>query len=284
MIARGKFFAMEMVVDPATMTVDPSLSREEALEKMKGELQELCAAIQQSVVIQSENAFKKAKKIIVFDVESTLIPSQTIGTLLERVKEKVASVVPGANLDLSVEDKMQAFIEHVHLLKGLPVSELKSLGDTIRLNDNTVKLIRILKSMGFKIALLSSGFEFFLKKVFEGLQVDYAFSNSLKVDAAGILTGELEEPVLTSVTKNEILEFIMNVEKISRDQVVAVGDGSLRSHYIKGVGLSIAYKPQIDSVQTDGVLSGDQIVDMLYCLGIPKTEIDRYMEGQPDEP
>jgi phosphoserine phosphatase len=132
--------------------------------------------------------------------------------------------------------------------------------------------------MGFKIALLSSGFNFFVKKIFETVGVDYAFSNTLKVDENGIITGELEEPVLTSITKNKILEFIIKIENINRDQVIAVGDGSARSQFIKDVGLSIAYNPDEATIETDGILSSDQILNVLYCFGIPKTELDKYKE------
>ena len=82
-----------------------------------------------------------------------------------------------------------------------------------------------------------------LIKIFETAGIDYAFSNSLKVDQQGIITGELEDPVINSHTKDDILKFIMNVENIGPDQVIAVGDGSTRSHFIKNVGLSIAFNP-----------------------------------------
>ena len=131
--------------------------------------------------------------------------------------------------------------------------------------------------MGFKIALLSSGFNFFIKKILEEAGVDYAFSNTLKVDDNGFTTGELEEPIITSDTKDEILDFIMNLENINRDQVIAVGDGSIGSHFIENVGLSIAFKPEGTSIQTDGILSGDQILNILYCLGIPETELEKYV-------
>jgi len=142
-------------------------------------------------------------------------------------------------------------------------------------------LIRILKSMGFKIALLSSGFDFFIKRLFEKAEVDYAFSNSMKVDKDGNLTGELEEPVLTSATKNEILEFIMNMENITRDQVIAVGDGSTQYPFMKNVGLSIAYQPEDTDIKTDGIFRSDHIINILYCLGIPESELDRYFEKTP---
>lgn len=102
--------------------------------------------------------------------------------------------------------------------------------------------------------------------------------NPIIVDENGIITGELEEPVITGITKNEILEFIMNLENVNRDQVIAVGDGSTSSHFIKNGGLSIAFKPGEIGVKTDGIFSSDQIINLLYCLGIPKTELDKYLK------
>jgi len=149
------------------------------------------------------------------------------------------------------------------------------------LNPGALELIAILKTMGFKIALLSSGFSFLMKRVFEEAGVDYAFSNSFKADEKGLITGELQEPVITNETKSEILDFIMSVENLKPDQVIAVGDGSTRSHFIKNVGLSIAFKPEDTSVATDGILSTDRISHILYCLGIPKAELDKHLKGNP---
>ena len=146
------------------------------------------------------------------------------------------------------------------------------------MNPGSLELIAILKSMGFKIALISSGFRFFVKKIFEEAGVDYAFSNMLAVDDRGIITGELEEPAITPTSKEEILQFILNMEKIDPEQVIGVGDGSSRSHFIKNAGLSIAFKPGENSIKTDGFLSGDKIISLLYCLGIPKRELDRHLE------
>lgn len=278
MIARGKFFSMEMVINLDKMIIEPSLSREEAIERMKGELKDLCRELNQSVIIQNENTYKRVKKIVVFDVESSLIQESSTRDLLEKIKEKIESMGSSAGFKDDHEDKVQVLIENTQNLKGIPVRVLEGFSETLQLNPGTLELIRILKTMGFKIALLSSGFNFFVKKIFETVGVDYAFSNTLKVDENGIITGELEEPVLTSITKNEILEFIMGIENINRDQVIAVGDGSDRSQFIKDVGLSIAYNPDEATIKTDGILNSDQILNILYCLGIPKTELNKYKE------
>ncbi|MGD2127215.1 MAG: HAD-IB family phosphatase, partial [Desulfobacteraceae bacterium] len=278
MIARGKFFSMEMAIDTSRMHIEPDVPRDEAIDKMKGELKDICKALNQSVVIQSENIYMKGKKLIVFDVESTLIQETSLKGFLETIEGKVKAIDAGTEFREDDENKMQALIENARVLKGIPISDFEKFGKIIELNTGTLELIGILKSMGFKIALLTSGFNFFVKGIFEAAGVDYAFSNTLKADENGIITGELEEPVITSDTKEEILEFIMNVENIHPEQVIAVGDGSMGSHFMQNVGLSIAFKPVEERIRTDGILSGDQIMNMLYCLGIPKAELDRYLK------
>ncbi|MFX0098204.1 MAG: HAD-IB family phosphatase [Candidatus Hodarchaeota archaeon] len=279
MIARGTFFSMEMVIDTNKIVLKDGEDRATALDKMKDELKELCASINQSVVIQSENVFARAKKLVVFDVESTLIQETTIIDFLEKVEGKVKALDGACEFKIDKDNEMQALIDNAMLLKGIPMKDFETFSDCLELNPGTLELIRILKSMGFIIALLSSGFNFFIKKILENAGVDYAFSNTLKVDNNGIITGELEEPIITDSTKNELLEFIMNVKEINRDQVIAVGDGSTRSHFMKNVGLSIAFKPESRAkTESDGVLlSNDKIFNMLFCLGIPKTELEKYL-------
>ena len=282
MIARGKFFSMEMVIDTSHMISEPMGAHGEALDKMKDELKALCAEIRQSVVIQSEDIYKRSKKLVVFDVETTLIQESSLNDFLEKVKRELR--LPEVEMK-SMEEESEAarIVENAQTLKRIPRREFERFSEILQLNPGALELIDALKSMGFKIALLSSGFNFFIKKIFEEAGVDYAFSNTLKVDERGIITGELEEPIITSTSKNEILDFIMNVEQISREQVIAVGDGSTRSHFIKNVGLSIAFKPDEESIKTDGILSSDHIINMLYCLGIPKTELDKYVKQRSPE-
>ena len=276
MIARGEFFSMEMVIDSCNTAIERTLTRERGIEKMKGELKELCTKMSQSVVIQSENIYNRAKKLIVFDVESSLIQEFSIKKFLEKIRGKVLSINRKAEFIGDEGDRMQGLVENARMLQGIPMREFENFGRTLQLNPGSLELIKTLKSMGFKIALLSSGFNFFIRQIFEAAGVDYAFSNNLKVDADGIITGELDEPAITSDSKEEILQFIMTTEDINRDQVIAVGDGSSRSHFIKGAGLSIAFRPDEADIKTDGILSSDQIINMLYCFGIPKTELDKY--------
>jgi phosphoserine phosphatase len=278
MIARGKFFSMEMAIDISQMHLQKGLSRDVAIDKMSTELKGLCRTLNQSVVIQSEDIYQRGKKLIVFDVESTLIQDHSLANFLEKIEGKVGPIDSETKFAVAHEDKIETLIENARVLKGIPISDFEKFGDSLELNPGALELIGVLKSMGFKIALLTSGFNFFTKKIFEAAGVDYAFSNTLKADEDGIITGELQEPIISSDSKQEILEFIMDVEKIGPDQVIAVGDGSIRSHFIENVGLSIAFKPDENSIKTNGIFSSDQIINMLYCLGIPKAELERHLK------
>jgi len=284
MIARGKFFSMEMAINTSRMRVDPPMSHREAIEKMKLALKELCSTLSQSVVIQSENVFNRGKKLIVFDVESSLIQESSLEDFLKRIEGRVHGGDGEAEIRNGGEDRMQALVENARILRGIPVVDLQKFSEKLQLNPGALELIGILKTMGFKIALLSSGFSFLMKRVFEEAGVDYAFSNSLKADEKGLITGELQEPVITNESKSEILDFIMSVENLKPEQVIAVGDGSTRSHFIKNVGLSIAFKPEDASVATDGILSTDRISHILYCLGIPKAELDKQLRKKSSSP
>jgi phosphoserine phosphatase len=278
MIARGKFFSMEMLIDAGGMIAGKPSEAIHTVDKWKGELKDLCAKMDQSVVIQSEDIFSKMKKLVVFDLESTLLDDFSLHGFMEKVRGEI----PSEDHSIRSQDvglgRTESPAEMAKTLKGMPAGDFEKFGDILRLTPGSFELIRVLKSMGFKIALLSSGFDLLVKKLFQQAGVDYAFSNTLQVDPYGIITGQLEEPVITGDTKEEILEFIMNVEKISSDQVIAIGDGSTRSHFIQNAGLSIAFKPGRGSIQADGFLSSDQITNLLYCLGIPKRELSRYFQ------
>ena len=279
MIARGEFFSMEMLIDSTGMATGQDLDRNKAIDHWKSELKNLCAGLDQSVVIQSENIFNKIKKLVVFDLESTLLENFSLKDFLETIKGELKSIDNTIRFFDDDKGQLEAMVGNAKMLKNIPARDLERFNAILRLSPGSTELIRVLKSMGFKIAILSSGFDLFVKKILQEAGVDYAFSNTLQVDENDIVTGELEEPVITDGTKEEILEFIMNVEKISRDQVIAIGDGSTRSHFIKNAGLSIAFKPGEKSIKTDGFLSSDQIINLLYCLGIPKTELKSYLEG-----
>jgi len=279
MIARGDFFSMQMVVDTSRISIPGETN--DPIVQLKADLKQICQQLGQSVVIQDEAAHKKMKKLIVFDVESALIQENSIARMLQALNHLLHAKGERPVQLPERTPRVETLINNTAKLKGLPYAEMQRLAEQLALNPGTVELLGILKSMGFKIALLSSGLEVVLKKLFEGVDVDYAFANTLKVGADGKLTGELEEPLITDESKAHILEFIMNMEHAHPDQVIAIGDGSPRSGFIQDAGLSIAYQPKEGPVTTDGVLKTDQISHVLYCLGIPMVELKKYTEKGP---
>ncbi len=277
MIARGAFFSMEVIIDTSTMNDTSEMSHEACIKKMKSDLKKLCTEIDQSVVIQSGNIYQRNKKLVVFDVESSLVQQASLKKFIKTINGRINTDKKVSGSRETIDGQVGALVDNAKKLKGLSADDLEKHVDILQLNPGTFELIKILKSMGFKIALLSSGFNFFIKKLFETAGVDYAFSNTLEIDETGVFTGNLEQPIITNDTKEELLEFIMQNENISREQVIAVGDGSKSSHFIKNVGLSIALNPENPSIMTDGVLSNDQLLNVLYCLGIPKEELNKYL-------
>ena len=277
MIARGAFFSMEVIIDTSTMNDISGMSHDACIQKMKSDLKKLCAGIDQSVVIQSGNVYQRSKKLVVFDVESSLVQQTSLKIFIKTISGRMYTENDDSGPREIIDGPVEVLVDNAKRLRGLSAADLEKHVDILQLNPGAFELIKILKSMGFKIALLSSGFNFFIKRLFETAGVDYAFSNTLEIDETGVFTGNLEQPIITNDTKEELLEFIMQHENIHREQVIAVGDGSKSSHFIKNVGLSIALNPENPSIITDGVLSNDQLLNVLYCLGIPKEELNKYL-------
>lgn len=277
MIARGAFFSMEVLIDTSTIIDGLDIPHDACVKKMKSELKKLCAEIDQSVVIQSGDIYQRSKKLVVFDVESSLVQQTSLQEFIKTIHARMRADSDAAGQQEIPDGQINVLVDNAKRLKGLSADDFERYVDILRLNPGTFELIKILKSMGFKIALLSSGLNFFIKRIFETAGVDYAFSNTLEVDETGVFTGNLEKPIITNDTKEELLEFIVQNENIRREQVIAVGDGSKSSHFIKNVGLSIALNPENPNIMTDGVLSNDQLLNILYCLGIPKEELNRYL-------
>jgi len=156
---------------------------------MKRELRDLCGTLNQSAVIQSENIFNRGRKLVVFDVESSLIQESSVEEFLKGIQERVNSGEGAGEISDAGEDRMQVLVENVRIPRGMPRAQLEQFSENLQLNPGALELVGILKSMGFKIALLSSDFGFLMKRIFEQAGVDHAFSNSFKAEGRGIHTG-----------------------------------------------------------------------------------------------
>ncbi len=276
MISRGELIAMEMLVDISEVYNPHNQIRWHEFRKS---LQNTCEAIETSHIFQLEGSFDQEKKLIVFDMDSTLVDGETINRIAEETGfgDRVAELTRQA-----MEGKMefrQALRERVKLLKGVKFETLEMIADSLELTPGAAELVHALKTMGYKIALISGGFTIFTDKIKQKLGLDYAFGNKLVV-RDGVLTGEVvENLIIDGQKKGEILQWLASVEKISPEQIVAVGDGDNDRFMLENAGLGIGFQPkEILKQYSDGILTKN-LFGILYCLGLPDKKISQLTEA-----
>ena len=226
------------------------------------------------ISFQKDDMFRRNRRLICFDMDSTLIKTEVIDELADRagVGEQVRTITEAAmrgEIDFS-----ESFKQRVSLLKGLDESVMKEVADSLPIMDGALRLMSVLKKCGFKIAILSGGFTYFgehLKKIFG---VDYVYANELEI-VDGKLTGNYLGDIVDGKRKAELLRLISQVEKIDLEQVIAVGDGANDLPMLNLAGLGIAFhaKPKVkenaqQSISTIG-LDG-----VLYFLGFRDIHMD----------
>ncbi|MCX8119117.1 MAG: phosphoserine phosphatase SerB [Desulfobacterota bacterium] len=270
MIARGELLAMEMAVD----------LRKAHFSELRRELSEVAREIGMDVVFQPEALFKRRKKVIVFDMDSTIVDGEIIDEMAKvlGLEREVATITErGMKGEIDFTESLRA---RVSLLKGLKVKSLESIARSLRLTKGSEELIAALKEMGFKIALISGGFTYFTDYLKKRLGFDYAFGNELEI-RAGRLTGKVKGRVIDARRKAEIMDEICKREGVSREEVVAIGDGSNDRIMVANAGLGIAFNAkEVLKKVADGALTKEHMKGILYCLGITDRDLK---QGEPTE-
>ncbi len=265
MIARGEFLAMEMWID----------LREANFSLLRVALSEVARKIGMDIVAQPESTFKKRKKVIVFDMDSTIVDGEVIDKMakLAGVEKKVKVLTEkGMRGEINF---VQSLRTRVSFLKGLRIKSLESLAETFKLTKGSEELIAALKEMGFKVALISGGFTYFTDILKKRLGFDYAFGNALEIKK-GRLTGRIKGGIIDAQRKAEIMDEICRKVGITRDEVVAVGDGSNDRIMVANAGLGIAFNAkEILRKVADGAITRDHMKGVLYCLGISDLDLKK---------
>jgi phosphoserine phosphatase len=265
MIARGELLAMEMWID----------LRKANFNLLRTDLTAVAKKIRMDVIAQPEHVFKKRKKVIVFDMDSTIVDGEIIDEMarLVGVGEKVeALTAKGMGGEINFVQSLRA---RVSLLKGLGIKRLESIAKTFKLTKGSEELIAALKEMGFKVALISGGFTYFTGILKKRLGFDYAFGNELEIKR-GRLTGRIKGRIIDAQRKAEIMDEICRKEGITRDEVVAVGDGSNDRIMLANAGLGIAFNAkEILKKVADGAITRDHMKGVLYCLGISDLDLKK---------
>lgn len=244
------------------------------LSDMQSQLMQLSAEMEFDFSLQRDNMFRRMRRLICFDMDSTLIQTECIDELAMRagVGDKVKEITERAMR--GEIDFKESFKERVALLKGLDVSVMKDIAEKLPITEGVDRLMEVLKRYGYKIAILSGGFTYFGEYLQRKYGIDYMYANELEVDENGKLTGNYVGEIVDGHRKAELLKLIAQVEKVNLAQTIAVGDGANDLPMISEAGLGIAFhaKPRVvanakQSINTMG-LDG-----VLYFLGFK----DSYM-------
>ncbi len=265
-ISPGKFTSLEVMTEvPAGLDIS----------KVKKDLIKTSTVHRVDMAFLRDNVFRRSKRLIVFDMDSTLIQTEVIDELAMEagVGEKVKAITEKAmNGEM---DFNESLIQRVSELKGLKEEVLETIYQRLPLTEGVFEFIKTVKSLGYKVALISGGFTYFADALKEKLNLDYAFANQLEI-INGELTGKIEGPIINAEQKATLVKLISQQENISMEQVVAIGDGANDLPMLNAAGLGIAYHAKdIVKNQASQHMSHGPMTSILYFLGIPGT-IDKH--------
>ena len=236
-------------------------------EKMQKDLMELASQLDFDVSMQEDTIFRRSRRLICFDMDSTLIETEVIDELAIRagVGDEVKAITEAAMR--GEIDFRESFIQRVALLKGLDVSVMREIAENLPMSEGIERLMTVLKRTGFKIAILSGGFTYFGNYLKQKFGIDYVYANDLEV-VDGKLTGRHVGDIVDAKRKAELLRLIAQVENVDIMQTIAVGDGANDLPMLATAGLGIAYhaKPKVkaDAKQSISTIGIDGV---LYFMG-----------------
>lgn len=243
-------------------------------EELQSQLMQLSSSLSMDFSFQLDNMYRRMRRLICFDMDSTLIETEVIDELAiragvgEQVKEITERAMRGEI------DFRESFKERVALLKGLDESVMKEIAENLPITEGVERLMYVLKKYGYKIAILSGGFTYFGNYLKDKFGIDYVYANQLEI-VDGKLTGRYVGDIVDGKRKAELLQLIAQVEKVDIAQTIAVGDGANDLPMLSVAGLGIAFhaKPKVvanarQSINTIG-LDG-----VLYFLGFKDSYLD----------
>ena len=246
-------------------------------EQMKADFMKLSAEQEMDISFQEESMSRRMRRLICFDMDSTLIETEVIDELAIRagVGDQVKAITEAAMR--GEIDFCESFRQRCALLKGLDVSVMQEIAENLPITEGVDRLMRILKKVGFKIAILSGGFTYFGNYLKQKYNIDYVYANELEVEN-GKLTGRHVGDIVDGKRKAELLRLIAQVENVDIRQTVAVGDGANDLPMISIAGLGIAFhaKPKVKATAKQSI-STIGLDGILYFLGYKDSYLDEKM-------
>ena len=228
------------------------------------------------VAIQRDDFYRRSRRLVCFDMDSTLIQNEVIDELarVHGVGAEVAAITESAMRgEIGFHE---SFRQRVAMLRGLPESALPEVAEALVITDGAERLISTLKRYGYRIAILSGGFTYFARHLQQRMEIDDVYANDLEIQD-GILTGHVLGDIVDEKRKAELLKTIAARESISLEQVIAVGDGANDLPMLSAAGLGIAFraKPLVKRRATHA-LENASLDGILYLLGLRQRDIDEH--------
>ena len=244
-------------------------------ERMKADFMRLSNELEMDISFQEDSMYRRMRRLICFDMDSTLIKTEVIDELAIRagVGDQVKAITESAMR--GEIDFCESFKQRCALLKGLDVSVMQEIAENLPITEGVDRLMRVLKKVGFKIAILSGGFTYFGNYLKQKYNIDYVYANELEIED-GKLTGRYVGDIVDGRRKAELLRLIAQVENVDIRQTVAVGDGANDLPMISIAGLGIAFhaKPKVKATANQSI-STIGLDGILYFLGYK----DSYLES-----
>ncbi len=218
--------------------------------------------------LQKDNMYRRMRRLICFDMDSTLIQTECIDELAKHagVGKQVAEITERAMR--GEIDFKESFRERVALLKGLDANVMRDIAETMPITEGVDRLMTVLKQCGYKIAILSGGFTYFGEYLQRKYGIDYVYANELEVGEDNKLTGRYLGEVVDGKRKAELLKLLAQVEKVNLAQTIAVGDGANDLPMLSEAGLGIAFhaKPRVQATAEQNIMTIG-LDGVLYFLG-----------------
>ena len=254
------------------LSVRGSLTDEERSTMQEGFMN--LSEIGLDVSFQKDDIYRRSRRLICFDMDSTLIETEVIDELAERagVGEEVRAITASAMR--GEIDFRESFSRRVALLKGLDVSVMEEIARSLPITEGLERMMTILKRVGYKTAILSGGFTYFGNYLRQKYGFDYVYANELEIEE-GKLTGRYVGEVVDGRRKAELLRLLCQFEEINIAQSVAVGDGANDLPMLNLAGLGIAFhaKPKVKATARQSI-STIGLDGILYFLGLKDSRIE----------
>lgn len=254
-----------------------SLAPEGASELRRALLQ-LAATADFDIALQRESLSRRAKRLVVMDMDSTLIQIEIIDEMarlygvVDQVQEITRRAMAG---EYAFDDSLR---ERVKLLGGMPFETVERLATDLPVTEGAEQLLRVLRALGYKTGVISGGFTFAADALKRRLGLDYAYANQLEI-VDGRLSGRVKEPIVGPQRKADLLDALAQREGISLEQTIAIGDGANDLAMLQQAGLGIAFhaKPKLREA-ADTSLSRGGLDRILYLLGLSLDDIQDFVE------